>query len=410
MANFNEFDWNETIEPEVKETKPLYTENIRYKTRKRKNPFMMALIGALVGGIVASGATVLCVPYVRMLGGNVVIYRGASQQQNEAQTQALSVTGEEKTELTIAEVAKRVGPAVVGISCNVTTTTWFGTQQGTSGGSGIILNNDGYIVTNNHVVNGGTNIKVKFNNGDEVDATIVGADSKTDIAVIKVEANPNYNVAILGDSDTVQVGETAIAIGNPLADELFGTVTAGVISGVNRTVKVDDREMTLLQTDAAINSGNSGGALVNLYGEIIGINSVKIVSTTTEGIGFAIPINEVVPIVQDLIEYGYVKGRPLVGISVREITKELAYYNDLPVDHGLYVMGVTENSGAEKAGIKRGDIVLKFDGVEVTTSAELNAQRDKHAAGDVVQIEIDRDGQTMVLDLTLTEDRQSSQQ
>ena len=262
-------------------------------------------------------------------------------------------------------------------------------------------------MTNYHVISGGTNIKVKLNTGNEYDATVIGGDEKTDVAVIKIKANEELHVAALGNSDEVEVGSKAVAIGNPLASELFGTVTQGVISGVNRTITVGQREMNLIQTDAAISPGNSGGALINKYGEVIGINSVKLVSDNAEGLGFAIPINEASTIVKDLIDYGYVKGRPVIGVSVREITKELAYYNNLLIDHGLYIMSVSEGSSAEKAGLVRGDIIVKFDGKTVNSSTEMNKLRDKHKAGDTVSITFMRGTQEKTVNLTLSEDTSS---
>ncbi len=327
---------------------------------------------------------------------------GANQQSVQ-----LLAEGSEKTELSTEEIAKRVGPSIVGISCTTQTQSYFGVQTGTSSGSGIIISADGNIMTNYHVISGGTNIKVKLNTGNEYDATVIGGDEKTDVAVIKIKANEELHVAALGNSDEVEVGSKAVAIGNPLASELFGTVTQGVISGVNRTITVGQREMNLIQTDAAISPGNSGGALINKYGEVIGINSVKLVSDNAEGLGFAIPINEASTIVKDLIDYGYVKGRPVIGVSVREITKELAYYNNLLIDHGLYIMSVSEGSSVEKAGLVRGDIIVKFDGKTVNSSTEMNKLRDKHKAGDTVSITFMRGTQEKTVNLTLSEDTSS---
>ncbi len=308
-------------------------------------------------------------------------------------------------ELTTTQIAQKVGPAVVGIQCTVTVRSMFGTQKGTSSGSGIIYTEDGYIVTNYHVIENASDITVILNTGEEIIAELVGGDSKTDLAVLKITTDIPLTVAAFGDSDEMQPGDLAVAIGNPLGMELFGTVTAGIISGVNRTIEVDEKEMTLLQTDAAINSGNSGGALINCYGEVIGINSAKIASDVGEGLGFAIPSNEAIPIISDLMTVGYVQGRPLIGVSVREITKEIAYYNNLTSDSGLYVMSVTEGSGAQAAGLQRGDIILAIDGKNVTSSKELNAIRDTHKAGDSVSIQIDRGGVMMDVTVTLTEDR-----
>lgn len=371
---------------------------------KAKKTFLGVISGAVAGSVMSAAITVGTMSYMSDKKSAVTdsAVSGASQQSVQ-----LLAEGSEKTELSTEEIAKRVGPSIVGISCTTQTQSYFGVQTGTSSGSGIIISADGNIMTNYHVISGGTNIKVKLNTGNEYDATVIGGDEKTDVAVIKIKANEELHVATLGNSDEVEVGSKAVAIGNPLASELFGTVTQGVISGVNRTITVGQREMNLIQTDAAISPGNSGGALINKYGEVIGINSVKLVSDNAEGLGFAIPINEASTIVKDLIDYGYVKGRPVIGVSVREITKELAYYNNLLTDHGLYIMSVSEGSSAEKAGLVRGDIIVKFDGKTVNSSTEMNKLRDKHKAGDTVSITFMRGTQEKTVNLTLSEDTSS---
>lgn len=373
-------------------------------TMKAKKTFLGVISGAVAGSVMSAAITVGTMSYMSDKKSAVTdsTVSGASQQSVQ-----LLAEGSEKTELSTEEIAKRVGPSIVGISCTTQTQSYFGVQTGTSSGSGIIISADGNIMTNYHVISGGTNIKVKLNTGNEYDATVIGGDEKTDVAVIKIKANEELHVATLGNSDEVEVGSKAVAIGNPLASELFGTVTQGVISGVNRTITVGQREMNLIQTDAAISPGNSGGALINKYGEVIGINSVKLVSDNAEGLGFAIPINEASTIVKDLIDYGYVKGRPVIGVSVREITKELAYYNNLLTDHGLYIMSVSEGSSAEKAGLVRGDIIVKFDGKTVNSSTEMNKLRDKHKAGDTVSITFMRGTQEKTVNLTLSEDTSS---
>ena len=376
----------------------------RMITMKAKKTFLGVISGAVAGSVMSAAITVGTMSYMSDKKSAVTdsAVSGASQQSMQ-----LLAEGSEKTELSTEEIAKRVGPSIVGISCTTQTQSYFGVQTGTSSGSGIIISADGNIMTNYHVISGGTNIKVKLNTGNEYDATVIGGDEKTDVAVIKIKANEELHVAALGNSDEVEVGSKAVAIGNPLASELFGTVTQGVISGVNRTITVGQREMNLIQTDAAISPGNSGGALINKYGEVIGINSVKLVSDNAEGLGFAIPINEASTIVKDLIDYGYVKGRPVIGVSVREITKELAYYNNLLTDHGLYIMSVSEGSSAEKAGLVRGDIIVKFDGKTVNSSTEMNKLRDKHKAGDTVSITFMRGTQEKTVNLTLSEDTSS---
>lgn len=371
---------------------------------KAKKTFLGVISGAVAGSVMSAAITIGTMSY--MSGKKTAVTDSAVSGANQQSMQLLA-EGSEKTELSTEEIAKRVGPSIVGISCTTQTQSYFGVQTGTSSGSGIIISADGNIMTNYHVISGGTNIKVKLNTGNEYDATVIGGDEKTDVAVIKIKANEELHVAALGNSDEVEVGSKAVAIGNPLASELFGTVTQGVISGVNRTITVGQREMNLIQTDAAISPGNSGGALINKYGEVIGINSVKLVSDNAEGLGFAIPINEASTIVKDLIDYGYVKGRPVIGASVREITKELAYYNNLLTDHGLYIMSVSEGSSAEKAGLVRGDIIVKFDGKTVNSSTEMNKLRDKHKAGDTVSITFMRGTQEKTVNLTLSEDTSS---
>jgi len=368
-----------------------------------KKTFISVISGALAGGMIASVMTLGVVGYIDR--EDILPERkGSYVRIDESGFTPVTAVTAEKEVLTVEEIAKRVGPSIVGISCSSVVQSYFGSQTAQSSGSGIIIDASGHIVTNYHVIEGSSSIKVKLTSGNEYDATVVGGDEKTDIAVIKISAKEELHVATIGDSDEVEVGELAVAIGNPLASELFGTVTAGVISGVNRTMTVGQRDMTLIQTDAAISPGNSGGALINKYGEVIGINSVKLVDDAAEGLGFAIPMNEAVPIVQDLTKYGYVKGRPMIGVSVREITPELAYYNNLLVDYGLYIMSVTEGSGAANAGLSRGDIILKFDGTPVTSATQMNKIRDKHKAGDRVSVTIMRGKAEKVVSVTLTED------
>lgn len=306
--------------------------------------------------------------------------------------------------LSTAQIAEKVSPSVVGLISTVKGFTFFYNQETTaeSSGSGIIISSDGYIITNNHVISGADSVKVALNNGETYDATLIGTDQDTDLAVIKIDAT-GLTPAVLGDSDALAVGEKAIAIGNPLGPDLAGTVTEGIVSALNRSITVDGVEYNLLQTDAAINNGNSGGALVNQYGQVIGINSVKISSSGVEGLGFAIPINDAKPIINDLMNYGYVKGRPLIGLMLSELSPQVAYYNNLPVEEGLYVTEVTVGAAAELAGIRRGDIVVKANGEKVTTVSALNEIRDRFKAGDKMTLTINRDGKEKDIELTLSE-------
>ena len=318
--------------------------------------------------------------------------------------------------------ASKILPSIVGISItyDVTTSNYFSmfgfgggntTSQATASGSGIIISEDGYIVTNNHVVSSESqstyyeiseakSIKIKlFNDETQYDATIIGKDSQTDLAVLKIEKT-GLTAAEFADSDTVKVGEFAMAVGNPL--DLGTTITCGVVSAVNR--KVQDSEnsttYTCIQTDAAINSGNSGGALVNSQGQVIGINTLKVSSTGVEGIGFAIPVNSTTDVIDQLKTYKKVK-RPYIGISGRDLNEATAKrYNMV---EGIYIVTVDEFSAAEKAGLKVGDVIIEADGKKIKTMNELNEIKNTHSIGDTMKLKINRDGAEKEITLTLGE-------
>lgn len=309
-------------------------------------------------------------------------------------------------------VAQKVQPSIVGIKVEYTVNSIFMMQQGTAQaeGSGIIISEDGYILTNNHVINSsstssyyeiGQANKVSvylYNDTTEYPATVVGTDPMTDLAVIKIDKT-GLTAAEIGDSDSVQVGEFSMAIGNPLG--MQSSVTGGMISAVNRDVTDSDgKTYKLIQTDAAINSGNSGGALVNSKGQVIGINTLKVAATGVEGMGFAIPINSARPIYEQLIQYNKVK-RPFIGISGRDLDEATAKKNNLVV--GIYVASVDEFSAAEKAGIKPGDVIIKADGKEIKTMKELNEIKNTHNIGDTMNVTINRNGKEKELTITLQE-------
>ena len=296
-------------------------------------------------------------------------------------------------------VASKVLPSIVGIEVTFNVNSFWGTSTGTGAGSGIIISEDGYILTNNHVISAessssyyeitkATGLKVKLYGDDkEYSATVIGTDAFTDIAVIKIDAN-GLTPATLGDSDEVRVGQYAMAIGNPIGMDF--TVTSGIISAVNREVSSNDgSSYVAIQTDAAINSGNSGGALVNSKGEVIGVNTLKIAGSGIEGIGFAIPINSTTDVVEQLIDHQNVT-RPFIGITGQSISSEVAELYSLP--KGISVQSVIKDSPAEKAGIKQGDIIIKFEGKEVTSVPELNRLRNDHKIGDTVTITLLRSG------------------
>lgn len=310
----------------------------------------------------------------------------------------------------VVEIAEKVGPAVVGITNKsiITYRDWFFgdiyTQEQEGYGSGIILSDEGYIVTNAHVVEGAEKLYVVFQGEKQVEAQLVGMDTTSDVAVVKVDTEDlkdvKYAVAKLGDSDQVRPGELAVAIGNPLGHDLAGTITVGVISAVNRTLVIDQKPMKLIQTDAAINRGNSGGALVNAKGEVIGMNTLK--GSGTEGLGFAIPSNEFLPIVQQLIQKGFVSregDKPGIGVEVQEITEADAKKLNYP--QGVLVRAVKQNGAAAKAGIQPGDVIIGINDKTIKNFQELKDAINQHKVGDIVKIKIWRDGNEFVLPVTL---------
>ena len=318
---------------------------------------------------------------------------------------------------TAVYAANKILPSIVGIKIEYTVnaTSIFGrtgTSTATASGSGIIISEDGYILTNNHVVSSSssesnsyyqiseaTKITVTlFNDETEYEATIVGQDEQTDLAVIKIDKT-DLTPAEFADSDDVKVGEFAMAVGNPV--NMTSTVTTGIISAVNRKITDSDgKTYTCIQTDAAINSGNSGGALVNSEGKVIGINTLKLSGTGIEGIGFAIPINATTDITSQLIQYSKVK-RPYIGISGIDLDEATAQKYNLVV--GVYVKSVEDFSAAEKAGLKAGDVIIEADGQSITTMDKLNEIKNSHQIGDEMKLKINRDGNEKEITLTLGE-------
>ena len=281
----------------------------------------------------------------------------------------------------IPDIYDKVSPSVVGVSAKV--------SRGTQLGTGFIISEDGYILTNAHVIEGGQTVMVVDGDMNEYEAEVIGSDSQSDIAVLKVNpSGMDLTPVEFGKSGDLRIGELAIAIGNPLGFDLYGTMTTGIISGLNRTVTVEDNTMTLLQTSASINNGNSGGPLINAYGQVIGITSAKIDSTYGESLGFAIPIDEALPIVKNLVEYGYVIGRPSIGISGKDVTEILSLYWNVP--RGVLVYSVVDGSGAQKAGIQPEDVIIGIEGETITSMNELNEIKNKFKVGDTVTLTIYR--------------------
>ena len=313
--------------------------------------------------------------------------------------------------LSTEEIAAKVRPSVVGIVAYQSTTY---PMQSYNTGSGIIMSTDGYIITNAHVVNGAAGgIVVVLDNDEEYEAELVGLDEKTDLAVLKIEAN-NLTAAEFGNSDELVVGERIVAIGNPTGLNLAGSVTQGIVSGLERSIQVQDEttgtviEMQAIQVDAAINPGNSGGALINKYGQVVGINSSKLSSTQIEGIGFAIPISTAKPIVDDLINYGYVRGRVLLGITyiaISDVTGAISGYTP-----GLWVQSVNEELDVAAKGVQPGDVIVQMDDQDVRDSDDVKAIMEGKEPGDTVKLKIVRQSVTgkvtnFTVEVELAEDK-----
>lgn len=279
------------------------------------------------------------------------------------------------------EIFKKVNPSVVNINVYA-----IQSVSPISSGTGIVMTEDGYIITNAHVVDGGSSVNVIFSDGEQLRGTIVGADTETDIAVIKVAAT-GLQAAEFGDSDELEIGERVVAIGN--AGGLASTCTQGIISGLKRDVNASTRSLQLIQTNAAINPGNSGGPLVNRYGQVIGITSAKIASVNYEGIGFAIPITDAIPIIESIIENGYVTGRAVLGVQVIELNDSNGPINGLP-NHGAYIASITEGSDLLNKGVRERDVIIEANGKEISNSNDLMEELQKFAPGDIMNIGIYR--------------------
>ena len=294
--------------------------------------------------------------------------------------------------------------ACVGIATQITTNVWGQVASASASGSGFILTSDGYVVTNNHVVEGATSVTVKLYNGDEYDATIVGTDEMNDVALLKIDATGLQAVTI-GDSDQIEVGEEVIAIGNPLGELTF-TMTAGVVSALDREINTDGKPINMLQTDVAINSGNSGGPLFDMNGNVIGITSAKYSGSTSsgasiEGISFAIPINDALRVVYDLQQYGHVTGRAYLGVTVKDLDSSTGATYGLPT--GPMIQSVEEGGCAQKAGLQQGDIIIGFNDAEIASYTDLVAALNKCRAGDTATIKVYRAGAEVEASVTLDE-------
>lgn len=387
---------NEQPAPQYEQTKQTKQTKQR-KSTTSKTVLTVALSG-LIGLLGGFGGGVLAYRSMASQNEPTVVYQQVPVETNTTQTTTSSTT------MSLQQIAAKATPSVVEIVTETETQgySFFGITNGiaTAAGSGVILSEDGYIITNNHVVSGANTITVTTNDGTQYDATLIGTDAKSDIAVVKIEAN-HLQPAILGDSSLLQVGDTVLAIGNPLGT-LGGTATNGIISATDRQVTIQNESMNLIQTNAAINNGNSGGGLFDANGNLIGIVNAKDSGMTSsgatiDGIGFAIPINDAIDIANQLMEYGKVVNRATIGVSLQTVMQSTGRY-----EAGLYITDIVPNSGAEKAGLKPGDRIIKVDGTDIMTYTELSAIVKTKNVGDHLMITVQRGSETIDCDVTLT--------
>ncbi len=379
--------------------------------QKKRHPVFRALVSVTLVAALVAGGCGLTYSIINSQWEEKAAMDAAALEQMKQKLDVLQVTPTEN--LSYAAEAGMMSPklvyqnnakSVVGISSTVQTVSFGGqTRQGTSTGSGFILTDDGYVVTNYHVIEGATSVKVLMGD-EEYKAEVVGYDSVNDVAVLKIDAK-GLPAVTLGSSDNLSIGDMVVAIGNPLGS-LTATLTVGYVSGKDRQVSTDSQTViNMIQTDAAINSGNSGGPLFNMYGEVVGITSAKYSGTTSsgasiEGISFAIPIDDVMNIIGDLRDFGYVTGAYL-GVRVLDTDASAAALYGLPT--GAYVESVEENGSAEKAGVQAKDIIIGLGEYEVSNRSELTRTLRRFKAGDTTTITVIRSGERLTMDITLDE-------
>lgn len=399
---------NNKVSENSKSSKNVINDKVFIKEKTKNINLFASIVIGLVTGIVTSAATTYL--YIN----KVEQKTESSVDSNKSETVTNNGTKYEITQVEnpVVAIADVAGKSVVGVTVrSVSNTVFGGTSTSDSEGSGIIYTADGYIVTNYHVIENAisnqsiSKVYVTLPNSDEeIEASIIGVDSVTDIAVIKIQKE-GLSAATFDDSNNLKVGELVVAIGNPLGRELAGSITVGYVSALNRTLTSNGRTYKLLQTDAAINPGNSGGALVSSSGKVIGINTVKIGATDVEGIGFAIPSNIAKPIVDELIKNDKIV-RPYIGISGISLDDNMAKRYNLV--KGVYVAKIESSSAAYNSGIKVGDVIVKIDDKEITTIEELNEIKNSKNVGDTVKITVYRDGKNIEINVKLDSDDKTS--
>lgn len=381
----------------------------RRMKKSNKSVVGIALVCALVGGLVGSGSVLVAQNLFRSATvGTAVMYQGLRPETAVVQVNPLDEM------LTADLIYSYYVNSTVGITTEIVTTNYFGQPvTAAAAGSGFVLSEDGYILTNHHVIEDAKSIQVSFVDGTTYEAMLIGSEAENDVAVLKIESN-GLTPVVLGDSDQIRVGEEVVAIGNPLGELTF-SMTSGIISAKDRSISLSSNEvMNMIQTDTAINSGNSGGPLFDMYGRVIGITTAKHSGTSAsgtaiiEGLGFAVPVNDILEMVQDIIEHGYVTGKAYMGITVSTIP--LTDAETYGISPGALVQSVDSASCSAKAGLEKGDIIIGFNDVAITSSADLIEAKKEYKAGETVSLTVERKGQQFKTELTFDEDSPARRQ
>ena len=381
-------------------TAPVKKQGFFHRTWVKVTALVLAC--AVVGGAAGYGGAALA-------GGST---SGGKTTINESDRTATAVQIKKvdgKTKMQPAEVYASTVNSTVSINCSTTTNVFGQTTQSASSGSGFIISEDGYIVTNYHVINGASSVKVTLYNGDTYDATVIGGDSDYDVAVLKINA-AGLTPVTLGNSADVNVGDSVLAIGNPLGELTF-SMSGGYVSSCNRAINVDGTPFNMIQVDCSINPGNSGGPLMNLYGEVVGIVSAKYSSysnTSVEGIGFAIPISDVQTIITDIMENGQVTDKAYMAIKAGSMTEQMAAQYNIDVTKGVFVYAVEKGGAGEKAGLQLGDVITKLNDTDITSMSDLSMAKKSYKAGDTVTLTVWRGGQEITLSLTFDQQPQTT--
>ena len=382
-------------------TAPVKKQGFFHRTWVKVTALVLAC--AVVGGAAGYGGAALA-------GGST---SGGKTTINESDRTATAVQIKKvdgQTKMQPAEVYASTVNSTVSINCSSQSTNIFGqTTQSASSGSGFIISQDGYIVTNYHVINGASSVKVTLYNGNTYDATVIGGDSDYDVAVLKINA-AGLTPVTLGNSADVNVGDSVLAIGNPLGELTF-SMSGGYVSSCNRAINVDGTPFNMIQVDCSINPGNSGGPLMNLYGEVVGIVSAKYSSysdTTVEGIGFAIPISDVQTIITDIMENGQVTDKAYMAIKAGSMTEQMAAQYNIDVTKGVFVYAVEKGGAGEKAGLQLGDVITKLNDTDITSMSDLSMAKKSYKAGDTVTLTVWRGGQEITLSLTFDQQPQTT--